>query len=179
MVWGGGAPDSPHVVSKTPERQEGMIGLQYAWDWASHPGWRLQETVDLIPFFLIHQPDEHGSYTFSSGATRDIAQDSHSIWGAGASPLGLRLLAWPQERISPYVDGTGGFMLATERIPYQVAGGTWANFTYSAGAGLRIRAGKSTEVSLGYRWFHISNAKLSVINPGIDANLFYLGLSLP
>jgi hypothetical protein len=52
------------------------------------------------------------------------------------------------------------------------------NFTYDFGVGAQVPLTADTAVTLGYSYFHISNAGLGRSNPGFDANLLYLGVSL-
>ena len=54
---------------------------------------------------------------------------------------------------------------------------TGLNFFFDFGGGIRWRAGERSAVSLGYRYFHISNAYTTSFNPGVDNNVFYVGYS--
>jgi hypothetical protein len=46
------------------------------------------------------------------------------------------------------------------------------------GAGLRLVLTTRTTLTVGYRYHHLSNGFRGKINPGVDANLVYLGVSL-
>jgi hypothetical protein len=52
------------------------------------------------------------------------------------------------------------------------------NFLGSAGAGLRLAQRGHLSYVVGYRFTHISNANTALDNPGFNAHVFYLGITL-
>ena len=54
-------------------------------------------------------------------------------------------------------------------------GGTRFQFTADVGGGVEIRLKDKKAVTLGYKYYHISNGNRGIVNPGIDNNLFYVG----
>jgi hypothetical protein len=51
-------------------------------------------------------------------------------------------------------------------------------YTIDFGGGLTIFRNKQRQsVSIGYRYQHLSNANISLHNPGTDTNVFYLAVS--
>ncbi len=92
--------------------------------------------------------------------------------GAGLAPVGLRLAL----RLSPgtlvFAEGSGGGVAFARAMPEPTARSL--NFLGSAGAGLRL--GKRYIV--GYRFTHLSNANTAAKNPGFNAHIVYLGITL-
>ncbi len=179
--WGfvmAGAVSTPVILSHTIERQLIFAGVTYARDLHANGFLALAYTSELIPFMLASEPHEEGLYYFKhSGAFREVNQGPATIYSAGASPVGFRLTFRPTGAVAPYLSTSGGFLLSSNAIPYQVEGGTRFNFTFHFGAGVRLRMGKAGEARIGYRWTHISNAYRTAINAGIDANVFEVAFS--
>jgi hypothetical protein len=51
------------------------------------------------------------------------------------------------------------------------------NYTFDVRAGVRWVLGAHRVLTVGYRFHHLSNGFRGEINPGFDANIFYIGLS--
>ena len=51
------------------------------------------------------------------------------------------------------------------------------NLTFDFGAGVTIFLNQDTAISGGYKFHHLSNAYSAPQNPGLDANIFYIGIS--
>jgi hypothetical protein len=176
-VAAGGATTSPMLITNTPHRKLGLLSVGCSQALVERPHWQLDYAPELLPFFAISEPHEEGIYLFRhSGEVRAVNQGPSTIYGAGASPLAFRFTLLPSARVAPYIDAGGGFLLSGKPIPYQVDDGTKFNFTFHVGGGVRLTLDPRWEVFAGYRWFHISNAYRTSINPGIDANLFEMGL---
>lgn len=82
------------------------------------------------------------------------------------------------------------FATGSKWVPYLEAGagGTWSEirdgdlssdfeFNLLWGGGARWHARPRTSLTVGYRWFHVSNLGLSRPNKGIDAHVLLLGFS--
>ncbi len=65
------------------------------------------------------------------------------------------------------------------RPPDEPFGGTTFNFTPQAGFGASWEIAANTRLLTGVRWYHISNARTSDNNPGLDSILFYIGATFP
>ncbi len=53
--------------------------------------------------------------------------------------------------------------------------GTRFAFTADIGAGIEFRLKERRSVTVGYKYYHISNGDRGIENPGFDNNLFYIG----
>ncbi len=95
--------------------------------------------------------------------------------GVGVAPVGLRLSFQLGPGISAFAEGNGGGVAFARAFP--IAAARSLNFLGSAGAGLRIGSRGGRSYIVGYRFTHLSNANTAA-NPGFNAHIFYLGITL-
>jgi hypothetical protein len=171
-VWGGGSFDSPTLIGTAEDRKFFIMGLRYGRVLATSERVAFEYTVDVIPAAVVFQPQ--GSRFTSAGVDRGSA----SIYGAGVAPIGLKLYLRRQKRVKPFVDGSAGFLYFREPVPVNTQGATKFNWTFDFGGGIQVSTGERRAITVGYKLHHISNAGRSEINPGLDANLFYVGFSI-
>ncbi len=139
-----------------------ILGLRYgrilgAWDLAS-----LEYTLDLIPAAVVFEPSS-------------VRTDHSRIYGAGLSPLGLKVNFFPQSWIKPFVSASVGFLYFSYDVP--VPDSSRFNFTPEVGLGIQFFLTPRNAVTIGYKYHHISNAGTGDRNPGLDSNVIYAGLS--
>jgi hypothetical protein len=101
--------------------------------------------------------------------------DPTSTYGFGVSPLVWRWNFEPRGKLAPFAELAGGGLWTRDAVPART---TTANFTAHAGYGLRFffRPGRTLNVS--YRFHHISNGNRFERNPGVNAHVLLVGLSL-
>ena len=100
------------------------------------------------------------------------------MYGGGINPIGLKLNFLHQRRFEPFVASSLGLVTSVKPIPFDIPGEEQFNFTFDFQAGLeRFNSSRSRAWIFGYRFQHISNANRSSINPGMDANVIFLGYS--
>jgi len=97
-------------------------------------------------------------------------------FGVGVAPVGLRLSLQLGPGISAFAEGNGGGVAFARAFPKPAARSL--NFLGSAGAGLRIGSRGGRSYIVGYRFIHLSNANTAEENPGFNAHIFYLGITL-
>jgi hypothetical protein len=143
--------------------------------------WSLDYSADLVPAAWVTMSSDFDtvlvrpcdpSKTACVFKTRFVGQ--RSIYGFGAAPFGLQLRLAPGARVQPFLTAAAGGLWFREPVPYALAGKF--NFTAEVGAGLLYRPTRSLGVIAGYMLQHISNGGTRPYNPGIDNNMFYLGL---
>ncbi len=98
-----------------------------------------------------------------------------NTYAFGIEPIGFRFLFRPNSRLKPYVQSGAGFIFSAKPIP--VPDGLSTNFIGDFGGGMVYSVTPTRLVNFGYRYFHISNMNLGKINPGYNANVFYVGYS--
>lgn len=166
-VWIGGSPFATALIAKTKDAQFGLIGLQYARVLATENHIAVRYTADLIPAALLHFPPAPQA---PAGGV-----PSRPVYGAGVAPVGLQFVYRTHRAVQPFFGGSGGLMAFPHRIPDRR--GRRVNYTFDVGVGVRWVLGPRRVLTVGYRFHHLSNGFRGDINPGFDANIFYIGLA--
>jgi hypothetical protein len=102
--------------------------------------------------------------------------DSGAVAGVGLQPVGLRLSQQIGGSVLAFAEASGGGVAFARAVPEPAARAL--NFLASGGAGIRVGKRERRSYLLGYRFTHISNAYTASSNPGYNAHVFYLGLTL-
>ena len=160
----GYSPVSTTLIGTATDRRLVLAGFAYSfrcWSWNSLS---VSYTVAAMPAAILIQPNEGGV-------------PAHAVYGFAVAPVGFTFDLARKRRVHPFLETTGGIVASTEPIPENQPDATGLNFFFDFGGGIRWRAGERSAVSLGYRYFHISNAYTTSFNPGVDNNVFYVGYS--
>jgi hypothetical protein len=182
-AWVGLAQHSPgRPFGRSAGNDLAIAAIQLTRRLHRSPSWNLDYTVDIVPAAILSTPREALAGwpcdpKASACVFRSLFAGQRTIYGFGAAPLGLQLGFAPERRIQPFLSIAGGALWFHDPVP--TAGAGRFNFTAHVGGGALVRATRSLDVVAGYRLQHISNAGTSRSNPGIDNNMFYLGLVRP
>jgi len=160
-LWAGGSPGSTKFIGKTEDRKLFLAGLRYGRVLKTWESLSLEYTLDIIPAAVVFQPDR--------------ARGRSSIYGAGISPLGIKLNFGQESWIKPFVAAGVGILYFTEDVP--VRGSARFNFAPELGLGVQFFLTPQNSVTLGYKLHHISNANTGGSNPGMDSHVIYAGFS--
>ena len=152
-VWTGGGRSVP---GGTKDTSVWNAGVRYGWILtAPHgPGFlngRFELAVDAVPAFVVFQP-------------------ANTAYGAGVNPVGLKWIFATRGRVAPYVELNEGTLFTTHEVP---SGTSTVNFTSGAAFGLYFLGDHAWSVDV--RYMHISNAGLTVPNPGVNTVQVRLG----
>jgi len=133
-------------------------GLRYGWILTRPhgPGFlkgRFEYAVEAVPAFVVFQK-------------------YNTAYGAGFNPLNLNWSLATRGRIVPYVELSGGVLFTNHTVP---VGTNDVNFMPSLALGTHI-LGEKYHWSVEVQYLHISNAGLSVPNPGINTVQVRLGI---
>ena len=173
-VWGGISFDAPTWIGKTPDARFGNIGFRYGRVLAANDDLAFSWTIDAVPMAVLSVnrlsivPTSSGSFAVQRTRVR--------TYGAGLSPIGLKLNFRRSKMLRPFVSGTGGFIYFSEDVP--LPGAARFNFTYDFGGGIDIVRESGRGITGGYKYQHISNGYRSPINPGVDVQMIYVGYSI-
>ena len=173
-IWGGISFDAPTWIGKTPDARFGNIGLRYGRVLAANDNLAFSWTIDVVPVAVLSVnrftvvPTGSGSFT--------VQRTREHTYGAGLSPIGLKLNFRRSQTLQPFVNGTAGFLYFSKDVP--VAGAARFNFTFDFGGGIDIVRESRRAITVGYKYQHISNGDRSPINPGVDVQLIYVGYSI-
>ena len=175
-VWSGFSPDSNTEFGsgRIKNARLGIAAVRYARRFDNGRIVNLKYAFDAIPAAVLRYPDVNLVQAAANAV--QLRQARKAVYGYGISPLGLQINFRPHKRIQPFIEGTGGLLYFNKQIP-QIVGTRFA-YTANAGAGVEIRLKKKRAVSIGYKYFHISNGGRGIENPGFDNNLFYVGYTL-
>jgi opacity protein-like surface antigen len=105
-----------------------------------------------------------------------VKETGLSTTGIGVYPIGLRVGVRPSAALRPFLAGHTGLFYFWSPVPDER--GRQLNFAAGVGAGIQISLSTRAILTLGYRYHHLSNGFRGSINPGLDANLLYLGLAV-
>jgi len=108
-------------------------------------------------------------------AAADRFTQRKRTYGSGVSPVGFRASFFPQSRVQPFLSSDGGFLYFGDRVLSPQ--GSQFMYTIDFGGGFQIFRKARQSISIGYRYQHLSNANISLHNPGADTNTFYLAVS--
>ncbi|MGD9589318.1 MAG: acyloxyacyl hydrolase [Pyrinomonadaceae bacterium] len=173
MIWGGYAP----VVrtfdpnERTWDAQYGMAGLRFSRRWNTANWVNIKYTVDFIPVAILSYPDQ--VVTPTGPGTVRIDRVKRTRYAYSVSPFGLQANLRPRKKVQPFIGGSLAAFAFNKNTPNDL--GRRLNFGTEFGAGVEYRLPKKRAVTFGYKFYHISNASQGEINPGYDAQLFYIG----
>ncbi len=171
-VWGGFSPDSNTFIrafGRTPDARFGIVALRYARRFNNSDSFNLKYTADLVPAAFMNYHDAEIVSTVPP-ALRLVRPTRYAF---GAAPLGLQINFRPRKNVQPFLGASGGLLFFNKQTPNFT--GTRFNFTADVGGGLEFRLNEERALTVGYKYYHISNADRGILNPGFDNNLFYVG----
>jgi lipid A 3-O-deacylase len=157
--WGGGGFSVPGGTEDTHAMNAGVrLGKVLTDD---HGGGFLRGNfewaADLIPIYYVWQPKP--------------AQDSYA---AAFNPLDMKWNFTRCARAVPYLELGGGVLFSRHSVPLNTS---HVNFMPHATLGFQFFNNERRAFTAGIRYEHISNAGLSVPNPGINTVQFQIGLN--
>lgn len=159
QVWAGGGHGTNGRFQDTSVAN---VGLRYGWVLTNPhlPGFlkgSFEYAVDAVPVFIVHQPTPASAIAPGSG------DGTGTAYGAGVNPVNFKWNFATKGSWTPYVELSGGTLFTSANVP---PGTSQINFTSGGALGFAHRG--SSVVSVDLRFMHISNAGLTVPNPGIN-----------
>ena len=146
------------------------------------PGWALDYSADLVPAAwvsmsrrsdpAVDRPCEPGG---SACEFRAPFAGQQVVYGIGMAPLGIVFRMRPGRNLQPFLSAAAGALCLQRPLPAVNAGRF--NYTAELGGGVLYSPSRSLAVLLGYKLQHLSNGGTRPLNPGIDSNMFYVGLT--
>ncbi len=170
------------AAAQSPREDEWQVGAGYAWsiDLLQSEGgrqyvpitvgWGRDLTEDVGPGFV------RGRLMWALEVMPLYAQTRPTTnWGAAVSPLVWRWRFTPRRSVAPFAELAFGGLLTADPVP---EGTESANFVSHGAFGLRWHPARRTALVTAYRFQHISNGNQSVSNPGVNAHVAWVGLSI-
>jgi len=145
------------------------IEIELAWPLGGANRLGFDYHAGVVPMAWVRRNPDRAAVWTGSAWRMPVETERSSVLGIGVKPLGARLWAgWGDARLE--ADLSAGVFLFTD--PLLAGNASRTNFTLEGGIGARFWS-----VAVGYRKHHISNAGLGDVNPGLDSNVIYLGVS--
>lgn len=119
-------------------------------------GWmrgNFEYAADFIPIYVISQPVKNA-------------------YGVSFSPLAMKWNFTGGKRLAPYVELGGGLLFTNTDVPVRTSN---INFTPQLGVGMHIFTREKRSVTLDFKYVHISNAGIALLNPGLNTLQFGIG----
>lgn len=180
----GFAPMQPTFFAKkeydTGGRKFATTSLRFGKVIGTAKGITYEYLFEVIPFSLALNNEVENPARAGGESRSDAAKTPKTLrkttYGIGIQPVGFRFVFMPHQRLKPYAQTGAGFLFSNKPIP--VPGSTTYNFIGDFGGGVMLSVSRTRTINVGYRYFHISNMNIGEINPGYNANIFYIGYSL-
>lgn len=174
-VWGGYSPDSNTFLptGRIFDARLGIVAFRYARRFNFSDSVNVKYTADVVPAAFLNYPDLIVGGPTCPTCLPTISSERPTHYGFGVAPLGGQVNFRPRKKYQPFIGTSGGFLYLNKRTPNFV--GTRFQFTADVGGGVEIRLKDKKALTLGYKYYHISNGNRGIVNPGFDNNLFYVG----
>jgi hypothetical protein len=161
----------------TDGRSFGMLNIRFLRNIGTAKNITTQYFFEVTPIAVAFNNEVKNPKFVSETAT---PQESKTIrknaYGAGFQPVNFRFIFKPRSRIKPFAQVGAGMIFFNQKMPVPEA--TSYNFTGDFGGGVHIVTNKENArraLTLGWRYFHISNFNTSDFNPGYNASIFSVG----
>ena len=158
-VWAGGGVSVPGGTKDTHVMNVGLrLGKVLTGD---HLGGfargNFEWSADLMPVYYVWQP-----------------APARNAYGAAFNPVNLKWNFTHSERAVPFLEFGGGVLFTNNVVPVNTSR---ANFLTHGAFGLHFFNSERRAFTISARYEHISNAGLTVPNPGINTVQFQLGFN--
>lgn len=166
---GGASTGNLHLFAYADDRRIDPIGFEYdRHSWGGVIGARVDYVTELLPVVLLNGPAKYDIYS------RPLTTVRQTQYGAGISPVGVRLLWRRNKPFKPYLFGKGGILYFADRALSPKA--SHLNFSAQFGGGVEERLSRRIDLRFGVGDFHFSNGDIVARNPGIDFMTFSAAL---
>lgn len=129
--------------------------------------------AEFLPAVIVWPNPKYATLSVGSGQTILVERGSGPVWGVGLTPLGLEGHLEVLRKWSVFAAGGVGFVRFTRAVPVVYSRAHNYTFEYGGGVFWEYQAGHWLQA--GFKFHHLSNLYTAPANPGLDANLFYLG----
>jgi len=160
----------------TRERRLFLLGAAWNYEFSRKKHVTFTLTSELIPVTLLREPFFVGTNIQARINTPPFTE-KRTTFGAGASPLGIKVNFLPEKRVHPFFGIQGGFLYFSQRaLAFEASR---FNFTIDGRAGLEFPLPSGNAISFAYMFQHMSNAYIAVENPGVDCHMLTLAYRFP
>ncbi len=165
-AWWGLSLMTGHVWGYAKDVKYMPIDVNYSYLWLRRDSWNFRYAPELTALAMLDEP--------TPNTTNPYTQRKRT-YGSGISPVGFRASFFPQSRVQPFLSTDGGMLYFIDRVLSPQ--GSQFMYTIDFGGGLQMFHTQRQAYTIGYRYQHLSNANISLHNPGTDTNVFYFAVS--
>jgi hypothetical protein len=154
-----------------------LSGVRGEWVFAARGPLAWSYLMEWVPLAVVERTSARETVNCHPTPTSQICEVDRSVRvaaGTGASPIGLKLYLNQGRTRRFFASASGGMIAFSSDVP--VRGSRRLNFMFDYGGGVDAVLPDGRSATIGYRFHHISNAGSGRVNPGLDANIIYLGL---
>jgi len=158
------------------DRRVYLTGVRWEWILDAEGAFAWAYTAEWIPLAVVERTHGETINCYSSAVGRVCERDRSPrvAIGTGASPLGLKMYLNRAGNTRFFGNAAAGGLVFSTDVP--VYNSRRLNYVFEYGGGVELLRHDGRAVTLGYRFHHISNGSSARINPGLDANILYVGL---
>jgi hypothetical protein len=165
-------------LGNVAHRRVYLTGLRKEAVFAAAGPFALAYAVELVPLAVVERTGANSERCWRNANlvtfTCRYDYSARVSVGAGATPLGLKWYLKRGGLTRVYAAAGAGGLIFSSHVP--VHRSRRANFTFEYGAGLEVLEARGAGLTVGYKFHHISNGGTTRLNPGLDANVLYVGL---
>jgi hypothetical protein len=156
----------------TPGRQHYLLGIHADVPMIERRFWTFNWAPEFVPVLVVTHNPRYA--TMTDGAVARIVTDGAGpVFGTAVAPFALEADIRARRTWQPYGAGALGCVWFTRQAP--VLNSRAFNLTFEFGGGVRVLMNDRTWLRVGYKFHHFSNAHTAVRNPGVDAEVFFVG----
>lgn len=156
-------------VYLTAVRREWVIEAEGRLAWAY--------TAEWVPLAVVERTIPQQTllcYETAEGRVCEVDRSARVALGTGLSPFGIKTYLNPSSSTRFFANASAGMVAFTSHVPVHTS--RRLNFMLDYGAGVELVGRDGRALTIGYRFHHVSNAGSGRVNPGLDANIVYLGV---
>jgi hypothetical protein len=148
--------------------------LRMEWVWRDS---RLAYAASFIPIAVVERTTGPRVDCRIEGDEGEVCRSDRSARvavGTGLTPFGFKMFLLRADKLRVYGSAGAGFLVFSSAVP--VYNSRRFNFTFEYGGGVEVPYASGGAVTIGYKFHHLSNAFTVPTNPGLDANVIYVGM---
>ncbi len=165
-AWWGASLMTGHIWGYAKDIKYMPVDVTYSYLLNPHGRWSFRYSPEMTALAMLDEPQP---------GQKNPQFQRKRTYGSGLSPVGFRASFYPESKVQPFLSTNGGFIYFDDRVLSPQ--GSQFMYTIDFGGGLQFYRKNRQSVTIGYRYQHLSNANISLHNPGTDTNVFYVAVS--
>lgn len=153
-----------------------LTGVRSEWVIEARGRLAWSYVVEWVPLAVVERTSSRETiecYPVPEGSLCEVDRSARVAVGTGLAPFGLKMYVNPSGSTRFFANASAGMIAFSTDVP--VYNSRRLNYMLDYGGGVDLVRRDGRAVTIGYRFHHISNAASGRVNPGLDANVIYLG----